>query len=280
VDADAYRQQSRAGWDSMAGGWENRRDWLREMNGPVSDWLVERADPQPGQTFLEIASGTGDLSLAIAERVGPDGRVLSTDFAPEMVEAARRHGEGHAAGNVEHRVLDGERMDLDDDSVDGVICRFGYMLMADPAAALAHTRRVLRQGGPLAFAVWQGPDRNPWARVPAQTLMERGHLPPPDPGAPGMFAMAPTERIRELTVGAGFDEPEMADVAIEYRYADADDFWDSIVSLAGGLARAIAELTDAERAATRAAILERFEPFREPDGSYRAPGAAWGVLTR
>ena len=50
--------------------------------------------------------------------------------------------------------MDAEKMDLEDDSVDGVICRWGYMLMADPAAALAETRRVLRDGGRLAFSVW------------------------------------------------------------------------------------------------------------------------------
>ena len=83
-----------------------------------------------------------------------------------MVDVARRNGEARGLSNVEYRVLDAERMDLDDDSVDGVVCRWGYMLMADPAAALGETRRVLRDGGPLAFAVWMTPDRNPWAAVP------------------------------------------------------------------------------------------------------------------
>ena len=63
-------------------------------------------------------------------------------------------------------MLDAERMDLDDSSVDGVVCRFGYMLMADPAAALSETRRVLREGCRLSFAVWAGPDRNLGRRSP------------------------------------------------------------------------------------------------------------------
>jgi SAM-dependent methyltransferase len=111
--------------------------------------------------------------------------VISTDFAPEMVDVARRQSEARGLTNVEHRVLDAERMDLDDDSVDGVVCRWGYMLMADPAAALRETRRVLRDGGRLAFAVWGAPDRNPWVAVPGMTLVQRGHMPPPEPGAPG-----------------------------------------------------------------------------------------------
>ena len=92
--------------------------------------------------------------------------MISTDFAPEMVDVARRYGEAGGLTNVEHRVMDAENMDIDDDSVDGVVCRYGYMLMADPAAALKETRRVLKDGGPLAFAVWAVPERNPWVAVP------------------------------------------------------------------------------------------------------------------
>ena len=98
----------------------------------INDWLVEQVDPQPGQTILDVAAGTGDLGFLAAERVGDDGKVLTTDFAPEMLEAARRNGERRGLPNVEYRVLDAERMDLDDDTVDGVLCRWGYMLMADP----------------------------------------------------------------------------------------------------------------------------------------------------
>ena len=97
--------------------------------------------------------------------------------------------------NVEYRLLDAERLDLPHDSVDGVMCRFGYMLMADPAAALRETRRVLRDGGTLSFTVWMGPERNPWAALPPLTLVERGHLPPPEPGTPGIFALADHEAM-------------------------------------------------------------------------------------
>ena len=179
---------------------------------------MEKADPQPGQTLLDIAAGTGDLGFAVAERVGEDGHVISTDFSPKMIEVARRNGERRGLTQVEYRVLDAEKMELDDDSVDGVVCRWGYMLMADPAAALKETRRVLRDGGPLAFAVWTGPDRNPWAAVPAKTVVQRGHMPPPEPGAPGIFAMGDPDRIGELVMQAGFGEPELEEIAFEFRY--------------------------------------------------------------
>jgi ubiquinone/menaquinone biosynthesis C-methylase UbiE len=80
-------------------------------------------------------------------------RLITTDFSPAMLEAARRRGAELGVANVDYRVIDAERIELHDDSVDGVLCRFWYMLMADPAAAFAETRRVLRPGGRLALAV-------------------------------------------------------------------------------------------------------------------------------
>jgi ubiquinone/menaquinone biosynthesis C-methylase UbiE len=278
VDLDEYRQLSLDSWDAMAPGWKKRHDWLTQNTGLVNDWIVAKADAQPGQTWLDVAGGPGDLARALADRVGDDGHVIYTDFAPDMVEVARGFGDGRS--NVEFRVLDAERMDLDDDSVDGVGCRYGYMLMADPAAALRETRRVLRDGGPLAFAVWSTPDRNLWAAIPAMTLVQRGHVPPPDPTAPGIFAMGRPERIRELVTGAGFPDPEIEEITFAFQYADDDDLWDALVSLAGPLARAVKALPDDEREATRAAILENVGSFRGDGGSYTVPASSWGVLAR
>jgi ubiquinone/menaquinone biosynthesis C-methylase UbiE len=280
IDLDAYREQSLETWGEMASGWEIRHDWLMQATRPVNDWLVANADPQPGETVLEVAAGPGDLGFEVAERMGSEGRVISTDFAPEMLDLARRFGESRGLSNVEYRLLDAERMGLDDDSVDGVVCRWGYMLMADPAAALKETRRVLRDGGSLLLAVWRTPDRNPWAALPGMTLVQRGHMPPPEPGAPGIFAMGEEERVRALVTGAGFGDPDMEEVAFEFRYADFDDLWDSLIRLAGPLARVVNTLPEAERDATRAAIMENVEPYRRDDGSYAAPAATWGVRAR
>jgi len=279
MDLDAYREQSRDTWGEMAPGWEARSEWMNEVTGRVNEWIVEKLDLQPGQTVIDLAAGPGDLGFRIAERVGDGGRVISSDFSPEMVDVARRLGDGLGLTNVEYRVLDAEAMDLDDECVDSVACRWGYMLMADPAAALRETKRVLHRGGPLAFAVWAAPQANPWAAVPAMTLVQRGHLPAPEPGAPGIFAMADPERIRSLVTDAGFDEPELEEIPFEFRYADADDFWDVLVRIAGPLARVVKALPEDELRETRAAIEEGLAPFRGEDGSYPMPALCWGVFT-
>jgi ubiquinone/menaquinone biosynthesis C-methylase UbiE len=280
VDLDEYRQSSRQTWGSVAPAWKERRDWLESNTGLVNHWLVDKIDPQPGGTYLDVAGGPGDLALRLAERVGPGGRVLYTDFAPEMVAAARELGAERGAANIDYRVLDAERMDLDDDSVDGVGCRYGYMLMADPAAALAETRRVLRDGGPFAFAVWSTPERNPWAAVPGMTLVQRGLLPSPDPSAPGIFAFGMPERIRELVTGAGFAEPEIEEIAFTYTYEGVDRVWEHVTRLAGPIARVVNALPEDERQATMEAILQNLEPYRDDDGAYTMPASNWAVFTR
>jgi ubiquinone/menaquinone biosynthesis C-methylase UbiE len=263
MDLDEYRKTSLENWDRIAPNWESERDFVMSSTGVVSERLVERLDPQPGNAVLDIAAGTGDTGFMAAERIGEDGRLVSTDFAPAMVEAARRNSEAQGLDNVEHRVLDAENMDLDDDSFDRVVARWGYMLMADPAAALAETRRVLRDDGRLSFAVWAGPEQNLWASIPAMVLVERGLIPPPEPGAPGIFAMGDPDRIRELVTGAGFGEPDIEQVEVEWRYDEVDAHWKFTLKLAGPLADVISRLDDDERESIRTEVRSKIAPLMQ-----------------
>lgn len=257
VDLDQYREESLAKWDRVSGNWAEEQDFLHEATGGVRQALADSLDPQPGQTILELAAGPGDTGRAIAERLGADGRLIQTDFAPGMVDAARGFAEQAGLENVEHRQLDAERMDLEDDSVDGVLCRFGYMLMADPAKALAETRRVLRDGGRLSFAVWTTPDRNLWAFIPGFALVEAGHVDPPEPGAPGIFALGDPERIRELVTGAGFGDPEIQEVAVDWDYMDPATHWEKTLKLSAPITDVINGLPADERERIRELVASR-----------------------
>ena len=197
-----YAQISLDTWQRMAEGWNSERKWVWESSRIVSEWMVQAIDPRPGQTILEIACGAGDTGFAAAAKVEPTGRLISTDFAPNMVEAARRQSQRLGLTNVEHRVLDAHAMDLADGSVDGVLCRWGFMLMEEPAGALNETRRVLRKGGRLAFSVWGEPAANPWAAIPGRVLQEHTEMAAPPPDVPGIFAMAdPT--LNAIIAGEG-----------------------------------------------------------------------------
>src|SRR3954447_10885694 len=122
--ADDYRQASLGIWEKMAAGWEGDRRSVWEASRVVGEWLVDALDPLPGETILELAAGVGDTGLAAADRLGSSGRLISTDFSEQMVGAARRRAGELGVSNVEFRTMDAERMELEDDSIDGVVCRW------------------------------------------------------------------------------------------------------------------------------------------------------------
>jgi ubiquinone/menaquinone biosynthesis C-methylase UbiE len=277
-DVEAARERSRAVWDAMAAGWEAGRIEIWADSRAVGEWLVEKLDPQPGDTMLELAAGVGDTGFVAAQLVGPTGRVIITDFAPEMVAAARRRGTELGVANAEFRVLDAERMDLAADSVDAVLCRWGYMLMIDPRAAMVETRRVLRPGGRLAFSVWADPNDNPWASLIGSILVVRGLMTPPDPNAPGIFALADPNRVRDLVTGAGFAEPELEAVPTHRRFADFEDYWRYLTELAGAISPVLRGLSPDERAAVRAHLRQAAAPFAV-DGGYDLPGLCLNAVT-
>jgi SAM-dependent methyltransferase len=267
-----YRRTSYEVWEALAPGWERWQAQLATALAPVRAWLVEQLDPQPGETVLELSAGAGDTGFAAAAIVGEHGRLISSDFSPEMVEVARRRGAELGLGNVDYRVIDAERIELDAASVDGVLCQSGYMLMADQAAALAQTRRVLRPGGRLALSVWGAPERNPWASIGGRILVERGHLPPPEPGAPGIFSMASEDRTRALLEGAGFATVRTEEVPVRLAYRDLDDYERWVLEVTP-FAMVVRGLPKDERDALRAQLAAAFVPFTTGDG-YEIPGVA------
>jgi len=278
MSLDEFRQRSRAIWEAMAAGWEMKRGYLWGVSRHIGEWLIANLDVRSGQTILELACGPGDTGLAAAPLVGPTGRLILTDFAAAMVEAARRRGAELGLGNVEYRVMDAERMDLADGSVDGVICRWGYMLMADPAAAFKETRRVLRRGGRLCFSVFGSAERNPWAAMPARVLIEGSHMAPPAPEAPGILALANPDRIRRLLAGAGFSDPRIEEVPLVFTFASADEYWSFLKEIAGALALVITGLPQERQHIVQRAVEDRLGPFRR-DGGYAVPGVCLNVVT-
>ena len=275
--SDDYRQASLQIWDEMAAGWEGHRGTVWDASRAVGEWLVDALDPQQGETILELAAGVGDTGFAAARRLGPEGRLISTDFSTAMVDAARRRAQELGVPNAEFRTLDAERMDLDDGSVDGVLCRWGYMLMADPRAALAETRRVLADGGRVALSVWGDPQQNPWASIPARAILDQTGAEPPDPLAPGVFAMASEERTRELLGAAGLEPQRIESVEMTWTFESLADYWHHLTDVKGAIAMVVRAMSEAEQTALGTEIERRLEPYAE-NGGYRLPGMCLNVL--
>jgi SAM-dependent methyltransferase len=174
-------------------------------------------------------------------------------------------------------VIDAERIELEEDSVDGVICRFAYMLMADPAAALAETRRVLRPGGRLVLGVWGPPERNPFFTAIAMALVKRGHMPAPDPTGPGIFSMGSEEHTSALLEAAGFSDVRTEQIPVGFEIPEIDEYLSVIADTAGPVALVLRGLSAADREAVKSQAAAALQPFAGEDG-YRIPGLALAAV--
>ena len=264
-------------WQAMAPRWEEGRKLLWRGTRPVSEWLVARLEPQPGQTILELAAGAGETGFLTAPLLGPEGRLISSDREPGMIEAASRLAGELGIANADFRVLDADRLELPDGSIDGVLSRFGYILKGEPPPALAEIRRVLRPGGRLAFSVWAERSRNPWMTVPAEVMVERGHLQPQSEAETRLSAKRNPETITHLLTEAGFADPEIEELEVAYRFADAEELWFFISELRGPVALALADLPEAERNQVRAAVESRSS---SAVGGFELGGVSLNVATR
>jgi ubiquinone/menaquinone biosynthesis C-methylase UbiE len=262
----------------MASGWETGRQDLWEFSRPVSEWLVDRVAPAADQTVLDLAAGLGETGFLASALVGETGRIIVADFAPGMVAGARRRAAEFGVTNAEFHELDAERMTLASESVDGVVCRWGYMLMADPAAALRETYRVMRPGGRLAFSVFGDPERNAWASLVGGILVAAGHIPAPGPEPPGIFALRDPQRIRQLVTRAGFASPDVEELALTWRFPNPDAYWWFLTEMAGAISPILRRLAPEAQIKTRADLDTLAQPFRVA-GGYAFPVSCVNVAT-
>jgi SAM-dependent methyltransferase len=271
MNADDLREQILERWERAAPGWAAQRDRFQRAAAPVSQWMVEAIDPQPGQRILELAAGPADTGLLAAELVRPHGTLIVTDVSEPMLEVARARAGELQITNVEFRRMDAEWIDLPTAHVDGVLCRWGYMLMADWGAALRETRRVLRPGGTVALAAWAGPEHNLWSSVPNEELVAIGAAERPSPDQPGQFAWRDPATIEDALEEAGFVDIQVTAIDFTFRFPDLDEWWDSQLDQSVWMYDAVASLTPAQRDDVRDAIDLRLQRHVKPDGSVAIP---------
>ncbi|HEX5762544.1 MAG TPA: methyltransferase domain-containing protein [Solirubrobacterales bacterium] len=278
MSADSHREASREQWGSSAEVWARAAE--EEETGAsasATEWMLAAAGLRPGERVLELACGAARVGFHAADAVRPGGSVLCSDFAEEMVQAVESRVARTGVENVEPRVLDAERLDLDDESFDAVLCRFGYMLMSNPARAMTESRRVLRPGGRLVLAVWGAPERNPWLTAVTDATMDRLGAPPPEPGTPGPFALGEPERLRELLAGAALEEIDVEAIDAEQPYDSLEGWWLRLREISGPLAALLDALPAEDAAAIKSAALSTAERYVKPGGEVVFPATILGA---
>ncbi|HEV2651916.1 MAG TPA: methyltransferase domain-containing protein [Rhizomicrobium sp.] len=270
-------------------------DQIRFWNGPAGDkWaelqtamdrnlrevtaaILPFAAAKPGEHVLDIGCGAGETTCLLADAVGGKGRVTGLDISKPMLAVARKRG----PGNTDFVEADASAQDFKPE-FDLVFSRFGVMFFDDPQGAFANIRKALKPGGRLAFVCWRTPQENQWVALPvgaARTILPP--QPPADPLAPGPFAFADPERIKDILSEAGYRDTRIEKLDGHMDLGQTVDEAAFLMTNIGPVTRMLmdAEADEATKAKVLAAVREALSAAMTPDG-VRPVLACWMVSAR
>ncbi len=218
------REDTRPAWDKIATGYDR-------TNTPTQMWLgnegLRRAEVGAGARFLDVAAGSGALSIPAA-RLG--ARVLATDQSPMMLKllAARASEEGL---DIETRVMDGHALELEDDSFDAAGSQFGVMLFLDMPKGISEMARVVRPGGRVLMNVYGDPHEIEFFGffVGAIQSVRRDFTGPPMDPLPLPFQLQDPERLRRELATAGLTDVKVETISEATEFESGQALWDWIV---------------------------------------------------
>ena len=219
--------------------------------------MVEAAQVQAGQRVLDVACGTGVLARAVAQRVGPDGKVVGLDNNEGMLAVARQK-----APHIEWRHGPAESLPFEDNSFDAVVSQFSLMFFEDRRAALREMVRVLRPGEQLAVAVWDSLENTPGYAAMVD-LLQRLFGDNVANALRAPFNLGDTSLLQPIFTGAGIPNAKRTSVAGAARFASIEA-WVTTDIKGWTLADMIDEvqfqslLTEAEKV---------LQPFVTPEGT-------------
>jgi SAM-dependent methyltransferase len=255
------------------------RNWAAEWErtdrtfAALTPDLLRAIAAEPGAKVVDIGCGAGEIALAVA-RARPAARVIGVDISADLVEAAKARADD--LPNLSFTVADAGNWIAPGGAPDLYVSRHGVMFFEDPPAAFAHLARSAAPGARLVFSCFRSVQDNTWA-TEIRRLLPPAKPAPADPFAPGPFAFADPDHVRQCLKGwrdVTFTKLDFAYVAGTGTNPVADAL--SFLSRIGPAAAAIRTLTDGARAAFERGLLELVQS-RHVGGRVCFPAAAWLV---
>jgi SAM-dependent methyltransferase len=250
-------------WNGPGGQrWANRQQAQDVLLKPVADLLIERAGIEAGESVIDVGCGSGAVSIAAAQKVGPTGMVLGIDVSGPMLERARQVAP--AGLPVDFALADATVYPFKPASFDLLVSRFGVMFFAEPARSFANLRTALKPQGRLAFACWREPRENPFFIAPLQAVYKHvPKLPQVGPEDPGPFSFASEQRVNRILSEAGFSgvAMERCDLSLDVAIGGGLDVAVQSALEIGPSARALAEQPPEVVSAAAQSIREALAPY-------------------
>jgi SAM-dependent methyltransferase len=265
-DSAKYKQTTREQWQTAAKAWNDWGPFLRAWLGPATEVMLDMAHVGPGARVLDVAAGAGDQTLQVADRIGPQGHVLATDIAPNILAFAAQNARNAGHTNVKTTVMDGESLDVPEGTFDAVISRVGLIYFPDQQKALAGMKRALKPGGRIAAIVYSTAENNKFFSIPVSIIRRRANLPPPLPGQPGPFSLGNPGVLDEAFRAAGFRDVESRRIPAPVKLRSAAECVRFEKESFGALHQMLSGLDEAGREAAWAEIEQEFRAFEGPSG--------------
>jgi ubiquinone/menaquinone biosynthesis C-methylase UbiE len=231
------------------------------LGSAVTKALVEYALPQPGMKVLDLACGTGEPGISLAQRVVPEGHVTATDLSSDLLELAGQRAKGKGLVNFSTQQADAHKLPFPNQSFDLATCRFGVMFFADVEGALTELRRVLKAGGRACFAAW-GTFEQPYWQTTMKLVRQHVGGAMLAPGGADPFRFSKPGTLAKVLRAAGFQEVEESVRKLPWTWpGDADEVFEYACAVSAPfrpmLERVPAEQWPAIRTEAKAAI-ERY----------------------
>ena len=208
--------------------------------GPVKSEIIAAINPGGTDKILDIAAGTGEPGLTIAGML-QGGTVTITDLSPDMLVIAKENAARRGITNVETIACDVCELPFADNCFDAISCRFGFMFFPDMQLAASEILRVLKPGGIFATSVWNTPDKNFWVTALMSTIHKNMELPPPVPGAPGMFRCATPGLMKIIFEKAGFKNYSEKIVPVRMNSGTIDNYWSMMTEVGAPIVAALSK---------------------------------------